>query len=314
MTLVAADIAEQPDLLEHLLTAQRAALSRVADLVATHRSVRLAGIGSSRHVAAYGAACLEVYAGVPTSVLASPGQGVPQPRLGPDDLLLLVSQSGQTPALLHLAAAARSSGTTVVSLTNTPGSPLEELADLALPASAGPEHVVPATKSVTTSMLLLRALAGPVDPGASAQLSVALRGLSDASLPVLFRPLPSVVVSGGFAGQAVADEVALKLAEMVAHVAAAESVVDFLHGPAAVPGPALAFLDEADPNAGAVATRPGVLTVGPGRDVPLASCGDASLDAIARVIAGQCLALQWALALGIDPDDARGLQKVTLTA
>jgi glucosamine--fructose-6-phosphate aminotransferase (isomerizing) len=314
VTLVAADIAEQADLLADLLTTQSAPLSLAAELLATHRTVRLAGIGSSRHVAAYGAACLEVYAGVPASLLASPGQGVPQPRLGPDDLLLVVSQSGQTPALLQLAAAARSSGTTVVSLTNTPGSPLEGLADVALPASAGPEHVVPATKSVTTSMLLLRALAGPVDPDALAQLAVALRSLSDTSLPVLFRPLPSVVVGGGFAGQAVADEVALKLAEMVAHVAAAESVVDFLHGPAAVPGPALAFLDAADPNAEAVASRPGVLTVGPGRDVPVDSCGDASLDAIARVVAGQHLALQWALTLGIDPDDARGLQKVTLTA
>jgi len=121
------------------------------------------------------------------------------------------------------------------------------------------------------------------------------------------------VVCGGFAGQSVADEVAIKLAEIAGHLAVPESVVDFLHGPAAVVAPALAFLDPSDPNAAAVASLPSVLTVGAGYALPLASCGDASLDPISEVVAGQCLALHWAQSHGIDPDDPRGLQKVTLT-
>jgi glucosamine--fructose-6-phosphate aminotransferase (isomerizing) len=308
VTQVAAEIDEQVALLPALLDQQD--LSAARDLIGRSRAVRLAGIGSSRHVAAYGATCLEVLTGVPASVLSSPGQAVPQPRLGSDDVLLLVSQSGRTPALLALATQARNAGTTVMVLTNSPGSPLEVAADLVLAAGAGPEQVVPATKSVTCSMLVLRALAAPVDPAP-------LTGLL-ATLPVLpdHAPLPSVVVGGGFAGQALADEVALKLAEMVAHVAAAESVVDFLHGPAAVPVPTLAFLDPADPNAVAVASRPSVTTVGSSSDydVVVGKTGDASLDTIARLITGQRLALQWAQRLGVDPDDARGLQKVTLTA
>ena len=304
MSLVAGDIAQQGDLLGELpigLEAAQHALAR-------HRTIRLAGIGSSRHVAAYGAACLEVITGIAATVLSSPGAGVPQPRLGPNDLLLLVSQSGETPALLDLATTSRSSGTTVIALTNSPGSSLAGLADVSLDAGAGVESVVPATKSVTRSMLALRALAGPVS---TARLGSVVTDLIGQRMPS--SPVPAVVVGGGFAGQAVADEVALKLAEMAGRLAVAESVVDFLHGPAAVAAPALAFLDAADPNSAAVAARPDVLTVGPAGSVQLPSCGDPTLDAIARVVAGQCLALQWAEALDVDPDDARGLSKVTLT-
>lgn len=321
MTLLARDMAQQGALLESMvLTSQAVALTRAAGALADHRLVRFAGIGSSRHVAGYGAACLDVLGGIPTTLLAAPGAGVPLPRFGPEQLLVIVSQSGQTPALLSVAAAARGAGATVLALTNTPSSPLEDTADLVLHAAAGPESVVPATKSVTAMMLLLRALAAPVTAPSVRQLAALVTGLvqdKDGQVAALAaqHPLPDLVVCGGFAGQWVADEVAIKLAEMAAHLAVPESVVDFLHGPAAVVAPTLAFLDPLDPNAAAVASRPSVVTVGPSADyaLPLLSCGDAFLDPIANVVAGQCLALHWAQSHGVDPDDPRGLQKVTLT-
>ena len=321
MTLLAGDMAQQGALLEWMvLESQVAALERAASALVEHRLVRLVGIGSSRHVAGYGAVCLDVLAGVPTTLLAAPGAGVPLPRFGPEQLIVLLSQSGQTPALLAVADAAREAGATVLALTNNPGSPLDKAADVVLHAAAGPESVVPATKSVTAMMLLLRALAAPIDAPALHQLAAVVTRLVDdeggqvAELASR-HPLPDLVVCGGFAGQWVADEVAIKLAEMAAHLAVPESVVDFLHGPAAVAAPALAFLDPSDPNAAAVASRPGVLTVGPSADynLPLSGCGDTTLDPIAQIVAGQCLALHWAQCHGVDPDDPRGLQKVTLT-
>jgi glucosamine--fructose-6-phosphate aminotransferase (isomerizing) len=318
VTLLAADIAEQAALLGSLATSQSGQLSRAAHAVAGHRLVRLVGIGSSRHVAGYGAACLESLAGVATTLLSAPGAGVPLPHFGPDQLLIVVSQSGQTPALLSTTDEARAAGATVLALTNTPGSPLEDAADLVLHASAGPESVVPATKSVTAMMLLLRTLARPVPGPDLLRLTslVAELAASDWLTQIAgAHPIPDVVVCGGFAGQWVADEVAIKLAEVAAHLAVPESVVDFLHGPAAVQAQALAFLDPLDPNAAVIAKRPSVLTVGPSPDyvLPVSSTGDASLDAIGSVVAGQCLALGWAHSRGVDPDDPRGLQKVTLT-
>jgi glucosamine--fructose-6-phosphate aminotransferase (isomerizing) len=301
VTLLAADVAEQAGLLRALLGTTD--LGPAERLVSSRRVVHLAGIGSSRHVAAYGAACLATLGGRTATLLAAPGGGVPQPRLAPDDLLVVVSQSGETPALLGLAEGARATGAAVLALTNAPGSPLEWLSDVVLPCAAGSERVVPATKSVTTAMLLLRALAAPVDPVAVRRLA---QGLEDATAPVVGGRPPGVVVVGGLAGQAVADEVALKLAEVAGLPAVPESLVDFLHGPAAVAAPVVALVDDDDPN------RSG-LSAADVQHLTWLPTGDAGLDRIAMVVAGQRLALAWAEALGVDPDDPKGLAKVTMT-
>jgi glucosamine--fructose-6-phosphate aminotransferase (isomerizing) len=300
-SLLAQDIAEQGPLLDRLLS--RTDLSPAAELLGRHDVVRLVGLGSSHHVAAYGGACLSALSGRVTTLLAAPGSGVPQPRLSPDDLLVVVSQSGSTPALLDLAAGARAAGAGVLAVTNQPGSELEQLAHHVVHCAAGPERVVPATKSVTTAMLLLRALAAPVARDAVRRLA----GLvGDRELPVLGPRPPAFVVAGGLAGQAVADEVALKLAEVAGLPAVPESLVDFLHGPAAVLAPVLALIDDEDPNRAALS----------GLDVHrpvVGSTGDEALDRIAHVVVGQRYALAWARRLGVDPDDPKGLAKVTLT-
>jgi glucosamine--fructose-6-phosphate aminotransferase (isomerizing) len=230
---------------------------------------------------------------------------VPLPRLGPDDLLVVVSQSGATPALLDLARDAHAAGSAVLAVTNVPGSPLAALADAELPCDAGIETVVPATKSVTTAMVLLRALAGPLPAGALDALGDAVAEVVGRSFLVGGSP-PGFVVAGGLAGQPVAEEVALKLAEVAGLAAVPESLVDFLHGPAAVHAPVLALLDDGDGNAALL----------DGHDVQrvrVPTTGDAALDQVVRVVAGQCLALAWARALGVDPDDPKGLAKVTRT-
>ena len=315
MTLEA-DIAQQAGLFADLQVCT--GLQGAIEAVATHRLVHFAGIGSSRHVAGFGAACVELMAGLPAVLMASPGAAVARPAIRAGELLVVVSQSGQTPALVELAGTARAAGATVIVLTNTPGSALSSVAHLVVPCGAGSETVVPATKSVTVMMLQLRAMCGPIDPAARNRLSQLTEHLvSDPLVAELAarHPLPGLVVAGGFAAEWVADEVAIKLAEVSAHLAVAESVVDFLHGPAAVPAATLAFLDPDDPNTPAVLARPQVLTVGPddSYDLTLARTGEPALDAIAAVVAGQVLALEWSRAHGIDPDDPRGLQKVTLT-
>jgi glucosamine--fructose-6-phosphate aminotransferase (isomerizing) len=300
-SLLARDIAEQGPLLGRLLDVVD--LGPARRLLDGRRAVRLAGLGSSHHVAAYGAACLTALGDRLADVLAAPGSGVPQPRLSPDDLLVVVSQSGATPALVELGRAARASGAAVLALTNQPGSPLEALATAVLPCAAGTERVVPATKSVTTAMLLLRALAAPLDLAPVRRLSAAL---ADPTLPEVGPRAPAFVVAGGLAGQAVADEVALKLAEVAGLPVVPESLVDYLHGPKAVGAPVLALVDDDDPNGEALA----------GLDVhrvTTSATGDEALDRIVQVVAGQWCALAWARRLHVDPDDPKGLAKVTLT-
>jgi glucosamine--fructose-6-phosphate aminotransferase (isomerizing) len=300
-SLLARDMAEQGPLLAGLL--DRTDLGAARRLLAERRIVRLVGIGSSHHVASYAAECLATLGGRVTTVLAAPGSGVPQPRLSPDDLLVVVSQSGSTPALLDLASGARAAGSAVLAVVNTEDSPLSQLADATLCCGAGPERVVPATKSVTTAMLLLRALASEVPADPVRRLAAAA---SEAALPTVGVRPPGFAVAGGLAGQSVADEVALKLAEVAGLPAVPESLVDYLHGPAAVAAPVLALVDDDDPNLPA-------LTGHHVHRLAVPRTGDEGLDRIAQVVAGQRAALSWARELGVDPDDPKGLAKVTLT-
>ena len=302
--LVALDIEEQRSCLAAAVDANARALESARSLVSSARVVRLLGIGSSRHAAGYGASCLDVLAGVPATVLPAPGAAVALPRFAADSPVIVLSQSGETPSLVEAARAARSAGAPLVAVTNAERSPLESVADVVLRCGVGAERVVAATKSVTAQAVLLRALARRFEvlslAGAVEEaLSVDVSGF------VVGQP-PASVVCGGFAAEWVADEIALKLAEMAGRSVSAEPLVEHLHGPVAAAGPVLAFVDTDDPNASAL----------DGADVvrvPTPSTGDPSLDAIVTLVLGQRVARAWALHLGEDPDAPRGLRKVTAT-
>jgi fructoselysine-6-P-deglycase FrlB-like protein len=154
-------------------------------------------------------------------------------------------------------------------------------------------------------MLLLHALAGPLDV---AELVGCVRRVLTLGLSYLAGgDPPSAIVCGGFAGQWIADEIALKFTEMAGLLATSECVVEHFHGPRAANAETIAFLDPSDPNSIELARHRNVRTV----ETP--STGRSSLDAIVTVVLGQRIAHAWALALGEDPDADRGLQKVTRT-
>ena len=306
----ALDVADQPAALERVLDHNTAAIVAVRALLSGARSARVLGIGSSRHAAGIGAAALEL-TGVRADVPPAPGAAVPQPVLGPDDILIAVSQSGETPSLVAAARHAQARGCRVVAVTNQPGT-LTGIADVALDCAAGRERVIAATKSVTTSVLLLRALAGDVDLN---PLTSAIRDVLDAGADrLLGRAHPQHVVAGGLGAEWVAAEVALKFAETGGRLLTGEPLVEHLHGPAAVDVPVLALVEPDDPNTAAL--RGDVHRVGadPSYDVALPHLDDPASAAILRLVAGQLAALGWSRRAGVDADDARGLSKVTRTA
>lgn len=309
----AADIAEQPQVLAGVLDRNERQIERVRELVIGQPLVRMLALGSSKHAAGYGSHVLELLASTPATVLPAPGAAVRQPSLDPAHPLIVLSQSGRTPALLEVAERARSSGVEVVAVTNEPGSPLEEIATVTLACGAGAERVVAATKSVTAQMLLLRAVAAATEVD---NLVRAVRGAIDVDVaPAIGSDLPSGVVCAGFAAEWIADEIALKLAEMAGVAVTSEAVVEHFHGPRATHAPTLAFLDPADPNSLELAGVQRVTTVGPSArfDLETPVTGNPSLDAIVTIVVGQRIAHAWALQLGEDPDAERGLSKVTRT-
>src|SRR5437763_5403060 len=145
--LMAAEVAAQPDILAGLV-AERAGIAEVAERTRAGRPrfALLAARGSSDHAALYAKYLIEVLLQLPAG-LVSPSTTTlygAQPDLT-DVLLISVSQSGGSPDLVEVTESARRRGALTVGVTNTPGSALNEAAELAVHIGAGQELAVAAT-------------------------------------------------------------------------------------------------------------------------------------------------------------------------
>src|SRR5262245_18163820 len=137
---MAADIAEQPEVLARLLT-RAGEITDVARAIAARapRHVVLTARGTSDHAALYAAYLAEIRLGLPAG-LASPSAVTlfgARPDLR-DALVVGVSQSGGSPDLTEVIRVARDTGALTVAVTNDPASPLAEAAELTVDVAAGP--------------------------------------------------------------------------------------------------------------------------------------------------------------------------------
>src|SRR5215813_5395731 len=166
---MAADIAEQPDGYERLLTVESTnAIATVADQIARWqpRHVIFTARGTSDHAALYGAYLTEIRLGIPAG-LASPSSVTvygARPNLA-DALVVGVSQSGGSADLVEVVRAARETGALTLAVTNNPESALAEAAELHVDIAAGHERAVAATKTYTAELLALLMLVEGVRAG-----------------------------------------------------------------------------------------------------------------------------------------------------
>jgi len=117
--------------------------------------VYLIACGTSHHAAMVGRYYLESIAKVPAVVeLASELRGR-DPVVGPGDLVVAVSQSGETIDTLVAAREAKERGAKVLALANVIGSAIPRMSDAALYTHAGPEIGVASTKCFTTQLAAL---------------------------------------------------------------------------------------------------------------------------------------------------------------
>jgi glucosamine--fructose-6-phosphate aminotransferase (isomerizing) len=123
------------------------------------RRVYLLACGTSHHAAMTGRYFLERLARVPTTVeLASEFRGR-DPIVGPGDLIVAVSQSGETLDTLVAAKEAKERGAKVLAIANVIGSAIPRTSDAAFYTHAGPEIGVASTKCFTTQLANLLMLA-----------------------------------------------------------------------------------------------------------------------------------------------------------
>lgn len=141
------------------------------------KRIILLGCGTSFHAAMYGRYLLEELARVPTVVELASEFRYRHPVILPGDLIIAVSQSGETADTLAALKEARSHGAKVLSVVNVQGSAIARASDGVLYTHAGPEIGVASTKCFTAqlgAMALLAIHFGVVRGALSAERSRAL--------------------------------------------------------------------------------------------------------------------------------------------
>ena len=210
------------------------------------------------------------------------------------DRVIALSRSGTTTEIL--AALARiGPAQPTVAITADPAAPIAAASDAVIALGFADEESVVQTRFATTELALLLAHTG-----------ADLEPVAAAAERVLAEPLPDMLIGGRqytFLGTGwtcgLASEAALKLREAAGAWTEAYPAMEFRHGPIAVTGPgSVVWILGPVPDglAAEIATAGGGLW--PGREHPLAE--------LVRV---HLLAVEIAVAAGLDPDRPRNLAR-----
>ncbi len=124
------------------------------------RQVSIIACGTSFHAGLVGKYLVEQLARIPCQVEVASEFRYRDPLVGPDDLVVTVSQSGETADTLAAAREAQRRGASIVAICNVVGSSLPRMADATIYTHAGPEIGVASTKAFTSQMAVFYLLAG----------------------------------------------------------------------------------------------------------------------------------------------------------
>ncbi len=128
-------------------------------LLKTLRRVVIVACGTSYHAGLIGRYAIEEWARVPVEVEIASEYRYRNPVLGAGDLVIGISQSGETADTLAAMRLAREKGAAVLALTNIMGAQATREADGVLYTRAGLEIGVAATKTFVTQVVALYLLA-----------------------------------------------------------------------------------------------------------------------------------------------------------
>ncbi|WP_380057412.1 SIS domain-containing protein [Falsihalocynthiibacter sp. SS001] len=336
-THMAREIAEIPAMFERQLSE---GLEQYFEVGANLRASNLNGFvtcarGTSDHAATFFKYLMETRTGLPVASLGPSLASVYETQLKLNGFgSIAFSQSGGSPDLTKLQAAAKEGGAKTVSILNVVESPLGSASDTVLPIYAGPETAVAATKSYVGMLFAsLGILAGfNNDQRLMASLfdlpelarSTLNADWSAAAIP--FARSGSMFCVGRGPGFSIAAEAALKFKETCRFHAEAYSAAEMLHGPVAIAGDqfaALLFSSDGPASVSLNAARQKLLKQG----ASVFMTGEAHetgvlfvpkarhelLDPLLQAIAFYRFVEDLSLRLGHNPDAPTGLLKVTET-
>ena len=118
-------------------------------------TVHLVGCGTAMHAGMVGKAAIEALARVPAQVEIASEFRYRNPILRPEDMVIIISQSGETSDTLAAFKLAKSRGVPVLAIVNVVGSSIARAADYVMYTYAGPEIAVASTKAYMVQMCVL---------------------------------------------------------------------------------------------------------------------------------------------------------------
>ncbi len=344
------EIHEQPDAIRNTLRLKPEIIQDAAKFVDDSERVFMLAMGTSGHAARAGNHMFASIAGVlPSFALASDFSDTVYGTLSERDLIIAITQSGETTDTLSAVKYAKKFGVKVVAITNVVGSSITRMADHTILTQAGPEIGVAATKTFMVQLTSLAQIAlalGRLTGFREAEIIQTKRDglerLPDIVSNViateeeharrmagLFYDHPSMLFLGRGISMATADEGALKLKEIAYNHAEAYSAGESKHGPIALvqDGYPVVFVAPNDATRGRIignimemkARGASIISVIESGDTDLSTVSDHSFtipkgiepefSILPYVVPLQLFSYYMATRKGYDPDKPRNLAK-----
>ncbi|MDH7516478.1 MAG: glutamine--fructose-6-phosphate transaminase (isomerizing), partial [Bacteroidota bacterium] len=139
-------------------TAKLGGLREVAGTLEKARRIIITACGTSWHAGLVGEYMLEQYARIPVEVEYASEFRYRDPVLTAEDVVIAISQSGETADTLEALREAKKRGATVLGICNVVGSSIARETQAGVYTHAGPEIGVASTKAFTSQLVVLSLL------------------------------------------------------------------------------------------------------------------------------------------------------------
>ncbi len=149
------EIHEQPLALSSTLAGIGVEVEKIAEVLASAQRVFLTGAGTSYHATLIAEYLLNNLAEIPAFSFIASEYNRYGKILGKNDVLIAVSQSGETIDTLMAVRRAKKKGVYIAAISNVIDSAIPRESNIAIYTRAGPEIGVAATKTFTTQVFLL---------------------------------------------------------------------------------------------------------------------------------------------------------------
>lgn len=313
------EIFDQPKIITNLTSQDFGAIKK---LIKPNRKTYFLGCGTAYYAALFAEYYFRLNGFEAEAIMASEYQKILK-LVKPDQLLIVLSQSGETIDIINSVKELTKKKIPIVALTNVLGSSLYRLADYKILLGAGQEVAVASTKAFTAKLAIILNLLG-LDSGlikAAAALSLDRKKIRTLSQTI--KDCDHIFVIGRGISYPIALEAALKIKEVSYIHAEAYAAGELKHGPIALidkgtPAIVLApndkTLTDMISSAYEIKARGGLI-IGispqdnPVFDIHLQVPELKQATAIPMTVIAQLLAYDLAIARGLNPDKPRNLAK-----